>query len=124
MSRVVAISVAVGLFLILPALCVGGLITHPCDRADMPRANSEPGCEHESDCHHDSTCPDDPCSNVVTRSNRRGVDGNPTLQSPAPCVTSGTIPVQGACLAFQCEGLATTHLKNLPFPHSDIPLLI
>ena len=90
----------------------------------MPGCNSEPGCEHESDCHHESTCSGDPCSNMVTRSNKRGVDGNPTLQSPAPRVTSGTIPAQGTCLMFQCEGLATTHLKNLPFPHSDIPLLI
>ena len=124
MCRMLSISVAVGSFVILPALCVGGLITHACDFADMPGCNSEPGCEHESDCHHESTCSDDPCDNMVTRSNRPGVDGNPTSQSPTPCVTSDTIPAQGACLTFQCKDLTTTYLKNLPFPHSDIPLLI
>ena len=50
-------------FIGLPALCVGGMLTHPCacphaDEADHPENE---GCGHESDCATD------PCGEIVTR---------------------------------------------------------
>lgn len=50
-------------FVGLPALCVGGMLTHPCacphaDESDHPE---DEGCGHENDCATD------PCGEIVTR---------------------------------------------------------
>lgn len=50
-------------FVGLPALCVGGMLKHPCacphaEESDHPE---DEGCGHENDCAND------PCGEIVTR---------------------------------------------------------
>ncbi|MEK6675955.1 MAG: hypothetical protein AABZ47_09920 [Planctomycetota bacterium] len=50
-------------FVVMPALCVGGVLMHPCDcphTGDLDHQDKE-GCGHESECATD------PCGDVVTR---------------------------------------------------------
>ena len=57
------IAIGVWALLLMPALCVGGVLIHPCD------------CTHSGDedhpekggCGHESQCAADPCGDVVTR---------------------------------------------------------
>ena len=122
MRRIVAISFAVGWLLDVPTLCVSGLITHACECVDVLASPCDPGCGHEAGCHHENGCSDDPCSTPVVRNQRPrdGVDTTPP--SPVPCVAFNTGPRSDQTI--RSEGRTSSRPQGLPFPPSDIPLLI
>lgn len=54
---------------IMPALCAGGVITHPCECPSSLETGHEDAHHDETDegCGHENNCATDPCSEIVTR---------------------------------------------------------
>lgn len=124
MVKILTISVAVASFLAVPALCVGGVITHACECDSGCPCTGEADCGHEAGCGHEGGCPDDPCSIGVLRPERHGND----IVTPShPAASTAIIPAaerqswaKSVCarvFELPCAG-------TLPFPPSDHPLLI
>ena len=61
---------------LMPALCVGGVLMHPCD---CPHSQDADHQEKES-CGHEAECATDPCGTVVTRPSD-GHDDAPNLDA-------------------------------------------
>lgn len=124
MVRVLTISVGVASFLVVPPLCMGGVITHACESVSESACTHETGHEHESGCGHEGGCPDDPCSVRFVRPEHYGDDvaavAQPAISTTIILTTVNQPPAQMV--------LAGTHElpggKKLPFPPSDLPLLI
>ena len=118
------ISVAVASFLVVPALCIGGVITHACECASEFACACNTGCEHESGCGHESGCADDPCGIRVVRPVRRG-DDVVTVSTPAIFTTiiSTNLNTRSAQMV-DAGTYESPGDKRLPFPSSDLPLLI
>jgi len=124
MIRVVTTCLAAALFLAVPVLCVGGMLEHACDCAEDACCPSECDCDGRSSCGHESGCTEDPCGFRVVRSERH--NGHAALASHA--AASSTIlltPVTPLAARSVCAG-ACPRLDgiHLPFPSSDLPLLI
>jgi hypothetical protein len=105
-------------------MCVGGLITHPCECESEHGCHPESGGEHDSDCHHEDTCADDPCGNLVTLLTRPTVSVGPSLETLLPCFLAESFSPDGSSLAMQWDGLNTTRLEGIPPPLDEILLLI
>jgi len=105
----------------LPLLCGAGLVSHSCE--------PDCGCTHVHDgepagCGHEQDCPDDPCSGLSV-GGERTVRSNESIFLIAPYF---------ACVGVSAElAELVTHVAiprkaqespNLPFPPSDVPLLI
>ena len=130
MGEKLTISVVLASFLVVPALCMGGLITHACDCATETACHCgvdgehESGCEDESGCGHEGDCSDDPCSVQVVRPNRQS-DDVVTVSPPAASATIIYIAVKRPSVQTEHAG---THEclggKNLSLPSGDLPLLI
>ena len=110
--RFAAIGFVTWSLMAMPALCVGGVVEHPCDCA------TPGGCSHEGDCDND------PCSGSTARVERQTDDGS----TPSPVV-----PLGSACVTVTSDVLAQPLLAdvfrppsgpNLACRESDIPLLI
>lgn len=110
-KRIAAIAAIVWSVLAVPAMCMGGILEHAC----LP---------HESDdCGHEDACVDDPCSTVLIR----------TEDGPGAGIAADLVWAIEAVEIEPC-GLARTNscldlffrLRSggLPFPVSDVPLLI
>jgi len=131
MRDYLALVLVVGALVAVPALCVGGLIEHPCDCEPChDRGAPGPGRDggHEDDgggCGHEDTCVNDPCTSLVARQDR----SDETIDDWPPC----------ACFSIELFGLIRDSLNdralgrdgrptgcspNLPYPPSDLPLLI
>ncbi len=124
MGRILTISVLLGSLLAVPALCMGGVLTHACECASESPCPCEAGCEHDSGCGHEGECPDDPCSIRVIRPERRA-DNVVTVSQPAistPIILSAvTLP---SAQGVRASAREWPNGKKLPFPSSDLPLLI
>lgn len=124
MSRMLTISVVLGSFLAVPALCMGGVITHACECDSEFPCMCGTGCEHESECGHEGGCPDDPCGIRTVRSERQRDDFATVSQSAVP-TTIILMAVTRPLLQVLCSGmLEWLGGSKLPFPSSDLPLLI
>jgi len=130
MGRALTISVLLGSLLAVPALCMGGVITHacacgsespcPCDSG----CDRESGCDHVPDCGHEGGCPDDPCSIRVVRLERR-VDTVVTVsQSPTSALIVVAATTQSPIPAVYASERRGLYGELPPFPLSDLPLLI
>lgn len=136
MRGIVAIAVAVGALLVLPALCISGLIIHPCECADALEGKCEAGCahepdggheshgDHESGCGHESECSDDPCTNLFVRYERLGDDFDAAPDAAAPCFVSDLTSAQRGTQVARRENVCWPDSRTLPIPISDVPLLI
>ena len=124
MIKILAIFVAVASFLVVPALCMGGVIKHACECASETARACETEGEHESGCGHEGGCLDDPCSVRVVRPERQS-DDVVTVSQPE---VSTTIILTTVCQPSTRMVRAGTHEwtggRKLPFPSSDLPLLI
>ena len=130
MSRILAISVALGPLLVLPALCMGGIIAHECACDTGPSHPAEPLCRSDHNCGHhpghghERGCAEDPCNITAVRP-VRGV--GVVLDAPQPATWAQTgrggdePPVAVSTVAGANPRLG---YKNLPFPLSDLPLLV
>ena len=110
--RLATISILVWAFLAVPALCIGGVLLHACQCADV------------GDCAHEVACAEDPCGDLVVRPDSSdGVDdAGPRVVEKLPSFSEATLKQPIA---------ATSHPSSLPFPGqnlslppSDLPLLI
>ena len=131
MSRVLSILAVGWAMLWLPALCMGGVISHPCDdhavpgHDDSPGHPDEPEAPHDPGCSHESDCSADPCSQRVARHERQGggVDAAELPPAALPGRPSVGPHVDPSVLPSPC-GPPPPENEDLPFPPSDIPLLI
>ncbi|MEE8170201.1 MAG: hypothetical protein V3T70_06605 [Phycisphaerae bacterium] len=96
----------------VPSLCLSGELAHACEHDSAPM-----------ECQHEQTCAGDPCEDVVIRGARTG---ELELAAAAVMVSAHNVVPPPAR-----EGVASLALSiesppgvNLPFPTSDVPLLI
>lgn len=122
--RITAVVFTLWALLATPALCMGGVITHVCECAADPTCTCEPGCGEESGCQHESGCSDDPCNIIVARSERQGNDVVAVFQPATGSSTLLCVDEQKLARRFRADVYESSHRKNLPFPCSDLPLLI
>ncbi len=99
-----------------PILCMSGVLDHHCD------------CDAEMACQHEGECAADPCrAFVAARSSSRSTQ--------LPAHDSFLVPAFAAGPYALLPVRATTHLQRyadeqasdacrLPFPRSDMPLLL
>ena len=123
MRRVVTIAAALSSLLIVPALCVSGVITHACDCAEETRCPPECDCNRESDCRHEGECPDDPCSIRVVRTDRQGDDVMGAAE-PSTCVSTFDHETEQPRRTVLADLTETPGRNNQPYPPSDLPLLV
>ena len=123
MRRMVTIAAALSSLLIVPALCVSGVITHACDCAEETRCPPDCDCDRESDCRHEGECPDDPCSIRVVRTERQGgnVMGAP---EPSTCVSKLDHETAQPGRTVFAALTSSSGRNNQPYPSSDLPLLV
>lgn len=124
MARILTISVAVASFLVVPALCVGGVIMHACDCVKGTCCPPERDCNGRSGCGHESGCSDDPCSVRVVRPERQNAVALTVFH---PAVSTAIILVTVTQPSVQTERAGTQEWpdgKKLPFRPNDLPLLI
>ena len=110
-----AITISVGTWAaLLPLLCVGGLVDHHCD------------CGDEAVCKHEGDCAADPCQALILASSDSSIRSRlRTAIAPRSLVTTELFVAAGADsrLDFDCAAVILD-LKRLPFPPSDLPLLV
>jgi len=112
-SRLLAPPLTVWSLVMLPTLCIGGIIGHQCD------------CTSESLCEHEAECKDDPCGDlsVTVKQREETVYDTPLLSGFE--FSSNTVNhfittiVRLATAADQHN-----NCLHLPFAPSDQPLLI
>jgi len=101
--------------LLLPALCMGGWLLHPCD------------CESSIGCQHESDCASDPCEVGLARSDswsqhQDGADFGTANTPVALLASSSSLEPGHICHRPNSSSLAFARV--LPFPPADLPLLI
>lgn len=99
---------------LLPLFCVGGLVDHHCD------------CGDEAICKHEGDCAADPCQALVLASSDSSIRSRlRTAITPRSLVTAEVFFTAraGLRLDFDCAAVILD-LKRLPFPPSDLPLLV
>lgn len=124
MGRILTITVVLGSLLAVPALCVGGVITHACECDSAPPCTCETDCDHEAGCGHEGGCPDDPCSIRVIRPERQDKIAITDYQ---PAVSTAILPTllkQPSIKMVRADARELPGSRKLPFPPSDLPLLI
>ena len=115
MAGVMAILLTAWSFLVTPSLCVAGALHHACGH--------EPTGGHQ----HEETCPQNPCGAlVITAGPGRARVNEGTASGPEPVASVPAEPAQLKVPAGRAMPghLRPPRLKRLPFPASDIPLLI
>lgn len=106
MMRLTLLSLLLCGFLVTPALCTTGALSHDCD-----------DCGVEIECDHEDDCYEDPCSD------------DPTAPNPASLVFDHGVeiahPLHPASFVVQEAPPYTANLlrTNLPVPDSQLPLL-
>jgi hypothetical protein len=109
MVRGATILIATWALMVMPALCTAGVILHACD------------CGTESDCDHEAGCSSDPCENITVRNSRPA-----PIATPVPTSFSACLPADLPALvqALRTDAPNPLPRQNLPYPPSDLPLLI
>jgi hypothetical protein len=109
MRSAAAIVLSIWVCVAAPALCTGVVIIHPC------------ACDDCCGCEHESTCGDDPCSIVATR-NESSSQLQPQLVLVRP-LPDHAADVWSPALRV-ADAPFTLLLMGMPYPPSDVPLLI
>ena len=111
MRQLAAIVVTVFVMCVMPGLCAGGVLHHSCE------------CSEPTDCGHgcgerEDGCSDDPWSPITT--------GRNLTVAPEVVASSGPAPAHAPAAAPRFPGVFVLlrHVQKLPFPPSDVPLLI
>ncbi|MFQ5502968.1 MAG: hypothetical protein ACE5EQ_11825 [Phycisphaerae bacterium] len=113
MKRIGIILITVWALLLMPALCTAGVILHAC------------ACGAETGCSHEDGCSDDPCGTLVANSRMQRTLVEFTLAS-MPCFVHCTSSDDPDCASYHCrmDEQPVLLFPHLPFPLSDIPLLV
>ncbi|MHC4444770.1 MAG: hypothetical protein ACYTF1_14605 [Planctomycetota bacterium] len=118
-QRSTILTVCLGL-LAGPMLCSGG-IAHHHDHGDHEEACH--GEEETCHCEHDADCPLDPCQTVIIiqKVPDNHIDDLRMVLQTGLVTTAGDDDVS---IRYRHSHSLTLFLQNLPFPQSDVPLLI
>lgn len=118
-----------------PALCKAGVLVACCDHESLRAGNDEPlesACcpDAEDDCNADTTVPDstprkcEACAGICAGAVK------PSDESKAAAIDAQTASVVAFVInSMACPGIRSDSLRSLPdprlpFPVSDVPLLI
>ena len=122
-GRTIAVALTLWSLVATPALCRSGLLLHRCDGGEV-ECCAWCDCEGASPCPHEEGCEQDPCGKPIPRVE---------IGQRAPQMsTFGMIAVlvEDEAAAYQGRDLRRTSVEarpsgqHLPFPESDVPLLI
>ena len=115
MSRYLTIFATLWLFL-TPILCMSGVLEHHCD------------CDAEMACQHEEECAADPCRALVAvRSSSKStlLPASGSIAVPELAVSPyALLPVRAMMPLRHHVDEQTAHACRLPFPRSDMPLLV
>ncbi len=112
MSQKTIILLTLATFVVVPILCMGGLVQHACD------------CGHETACSHESACASDPCGGNALRGNEQKSINVTVSPAETECLTSLWTPeVTQPRKWVATEPPLPPDFRNLPYPPSDLPLL-
>ncbi len=115
MRSYVTVSAALCVFL-TPILCMSGVLDHPCD------------CDAEMACGHEEDCAADPChAFVAARFSSRPTPLLAHDSFPMPAFAAGLcalLPVRATTHLQKYVDEQASHACRLPFPRSDMPLLL
>ncbi|RKZ13120.1 hypothetical protein DRQ32_02275 [bacterium] len=110
MLRTTTSILLIAFILLLPLLCTGGWLEHLCD------------CDQTGDCENELDCSSDPCEVGL-------IKGDPTAPArDKAMIAVVTLPVADLARAkfygaqFSHDESTETHC--MPYPESDLPLLI
>jgi hypothetical protein len=123
MQDMFMLSLTVWSLAIMPSLCIGGLIAHPCGARCTPSHSSD--VEQKGSCDHEANCEADPCSIASVRSDEFDADWLAAIDHAPLSMTESAGHHEAD---HQLPALPRPDLRlrgdNLPFPQADIPLLI
>jgi hypothetical protein len=126
MSRKLAILLVAWSLCVAPSLCVAGVLEHPCE--DGAASDCEHGttthCEDKGTCPHAESCPHDPCSALVVTTGVAQLRGPERAPHEAQAAESPEAASASSTGRSPLRHLRPIRLKTLPFPSSDIPLLL
>ena len=113
---------------LVPALCMGGAIVHPCDPAAGACRNpaSRTDCPQEpaGGCGHENSCSNDPCAGFKAVKASGGSDADMALSIAWLAIEDAASATLTKMETFQAFGCEPPPDAKLPFPPSDLPLLI
>lgn len=115
----------------MPALCVAGVLEHPCapegkrcQETDAPNcSHEEPGCPHDGGCGHESDCESDPCSTMLV-GRERSSDDSPLVSLDAVAIAQWNEHSVQALGSTRIPDSVAKDIVQIPTHPSDIPLLI
>ena len=121
MARLFTSLFLVWALLLVPALCVGGLIEHPCGCG----GESDIECQDEDTCQDEDSCTGDPCDTIVRTNDQEG-QRNLELASQQVLVAVLTLDAEPASVRWSWSSRPPLPPSrwNLPYPQSDRPQLI
>ena len=111
MMRTSLIMILTGVLLALPVLCAGGWVVHPCE------------CGPELGCDHELECAADPCDFDLYRHDSSTASPTYCFQADAG-IPGPLIAVPSSSQTVRVPRLVHRMHGGLPFPLSDLPLLI
>ena len=100
----------VALLIVVPALCMAGVLLHPCD------------CGSGSSCAHEMQCESDPCGDDVLRP-APVAHAAPTDAAPCALAPAGALPSPSATAPANVKWSSTSRLGRR-LHDSDVPLRI
>ena len=112
----------------VPALCMGGVIVHACDcptdACDDSANESARMPEQKDGCGHESACSNDPCA--IWRAGRAESTTHLEMDFFLAPIPVGDPDLEAGGLAPAPRALIaeTPSMTHLPYPPSDLPLLI
>ncbi|MBU0719181.1 MAG: hypothetical protein KJ749_13100 [Planctomycetes bacterium] len=121
MVRTVSILLVVWSLTATRSLCVAGVLHHPCDH------EPESDYHHEDPSSHEQSCPQDPCRMVAIPRWDRLIgdsDGEVINAGQAVPMLIALVWAESRTLQPSADHLRLAPLRPIPFPPSDIPLLI
>ncbi len=122
-------------FVAMPALCMGGVLGHPCEVAARCCTHEGPdgggvGCDLQGSCQHEGDCRNDPCQLfVAARDSAARCSSRDTFVVPpcTDCPLPSALAVMPALAGGDALRPACVSALSLPATlrhHSDLPLLV
>jgi hypothetical protein len=112
----------------VPALCLGGVLVHPCECPveGCEDSANELGCvpEEKDGCGHESSCSGDPCAMLRVGQTAFAADLEMTLFVAPISIHDADIEIDRLAQAPGVRSAETPPRTSLPYPPSDLPLLI
>lgn len=123
MVNIPTVSMAIIPLLVVPALCMGGVVVHDCECAAEITCSCETNCEHKTECGHEDECPGESCTiRVVSPQRQHDHIGAARPDTSMALISSVVKQSRGESVYARMLELPGT--RELPFPPSDLPLLI